>query len=107
MKPITQHHIKIHGKRTTITLLRILEELLLIKLQLIPDETEESEDLKSKKVLRLWLQGKADHFDEQSGEKLSQWIQKEVILYLTSDETVEAWRYWKYGPIKTRPPLKV
>ena len=83
-----QFHVRREGKRTTITLLPILEELLTIKIGSLPDEKD------SLKKARRWLQEQVDCFDDESEEKLSQWLQKQVIMFISHEETLRTWQNW-------------
>lgn len=87
---MAKHHILRNGRRTSINIPPLLIELLVFKLHRIPDEND------AKGAVKQWLQDTANRNTNTDQRNFSQWMQQEIILYLTSDtEFHRAWQNWR------------
>ncbi len=69
-----RYHVQLGTKRTTVTLDRILSELLAIKLGYKPD------DAQTHTAVREWLQQQLDDAGDPNRIRTSQWLQEQAII---------------------------
>lgn len=82
------YHVKQGGKRTTVSIDSILSALLALKLGTSP-ETKEAHT-----VVRQWLQERLDEANDPNRYGVSQWLQEQVILFITEKELSTAYYDW-------------
>jgi len=81
-------HVMLGKRRTTVSLDKILSELLSLKLGTVPNR----EDAHS--AIRLYLQQKLDEAKDPGRAYMSQWLAGEALLDLVDKELSK--KYWKW-----------
>lgn len=83
-----RYHVRLGEKRTTLSISDLLSKLLALKLGLVPDSLE------THGAVREWLQKCLDRAADPNRVRVSQWIQDEVILFVTDKELSEQYHRW-------------
>lgn len=84
-----RYHVYLGKKRTTISLDDILAELVALKLGKTP-ETEAAHA-----AVRRWLQAKIDLVGNTERTLLSQWLQREAMLFIADEELSSCYFDWE------------
>lgn len=82
------YHVTLGSVRTTVTLDKILGDLLSLKLGVQPDAPE------AHGAVRRWLQAELDAGEEPRRVRVSQWLRRRAIEAVVEGELARAYGVW-------------
>lgn len=84
-------HVYLAKKRTTISMDSVLVGVMALKLGKTP-ETDEANS-----AVRKWLQAKLDEASDPDRVHVSQWLQREAVLFIADRKLSERYAAWFQG----------
>ncbi len=88
MKRYHRYHLTLGHKRTTVSLDRLLSDLLAIRLGAFPHAP------KAHGVVRTWLQQQLDQTNDPGRVRVSRWLRDQALLFLVDKYLSDTYLDW-------------
>lgn len=92
---LKRFHVYLGGNRTTVSLDHILAGVMALKLGKTPETSE------AHSAVRKWLQARLDEANDPGRIHVSQWLQREAVLFVADKKLSDQYIEWLMESMET------